>query len=135
MQLVLIEPLWNWNCGRRLTTTTSNKVLIEPLWNWNRFCKYFCPFCSLVLIEPLWNWNSLREKNYNSIVSINRTFMELKQVNGYLRGHHKVVLIEPLWNWNYLIFAFCRYIISINRTFMELKPPTCDDVSTATYGY
>ena len=35
----------------------------------------------LVLIEPLWNWNTEAENMAAPVAGLNRTFMELKQVN------------------------------------------------------
>ena len=100
MMLVLIVPLWNWNC----------RVLYVHL---KSFCCSNCTFMELkwcilimlklkvrVLIVPLWNWNWLR------------LIMLLKQV---------CVLIVPLWNWNKLACTIIEVLISSNCTFMELK--------------
>ena len=56
-ELVLIEPLWNWNSVTEYKALRKSLVLIEPLWNWNRTKINFDARCKKVLIEPLWNWN------------------------------------------------------------------------------
>ena len=88
-------------------------------------------------------------------LSINRTFMELKQIrlvvsiwrekvlieplwNWNTRAitpivNNRGVLIEPLWNWNCDEGAKGRGRTGINRTFMELKHakkhyPWCDAI-------
>ena len=37
--------------------------------------------------------------------SLNRTFMELKQMEKIMEIDDYDVLIEPLWNWNFDIFS------------------------------
>ena len=96
-----------------------------------------------VLIAPLWNWNQQMQKLVESILSSNRTFMELKyarskdgrnetlcsnrtfmelkSAKARLAQQRKSVLIAPLWNWNLLRLPFRTPCARSNRTFMELK--------------
>ena len=53
--------------------------------------------------------------------SINRTFMELKQLKVWHKTMADNVLIEPLWNWNICRVNNTMLNAGINRTFMELK--------------
>ena len=93
-----------------------------------------------VLIEPLWNWNRHDPRNTGQRrASLNRTFVELKQVKlrAHQGRHHSLnrtfvelklwgsihgarimqpVLIEPLWNWN---FVRRRYHAPRNKVLIE----------------
>ena len=111
-----------------------------------------------VSIEPLWNWNYAYPGNLNTVVCINRTFMELKllfaffwasaswyqsnlygietTVGNLATAANIVVSIEPLWNWNFRsISPQCSFSRSINRTFMELKRRNRNDWRTGRASY
>ena len=100
-RLLLIEPLWNWNCPMPLWCPSARLLLIEPLWNWNRSPLQHLTAVALLLIEPLWNWNA--------------------EGTMFVRVGGKL-LIEPLWNWNVPCFDIqYHWWQPFNRTTMELK--------------
>ena len=78
-------------------------------------------FGSFVLIVPLWNWNSCGEGHMSRVLGSNRTFMELKWLQGIGRAQRLAVLIVPLWNWNCYGGQDTAVHRCSNRTFMELK--------------
>ena len=57
----------------------------------------------------------------NTLISFNRTFMELKLVKGIICNTLANVLIVPLWNLNNIRLQAYKKRKSFNRTFMELK--------------
>ena len=82
--VVLIVPLWNWNCSR-------GRCKCCPLCSSNRtFMELKClprqaipTSAQRVLIVPLWNWNSRPPTASSRRTCSNRTFMELKFVIKY----------------------------------------------------
>ena len=54
-------------------------------------------------------------------LSLNRTFVELKQNGSVDAFSWHTVLIEPLWNWNRVRSWAWRWMACLNRTFVELK--------------
>ena len=55
------------------------------------------------------------------LLSLNRTFMELKLLTREALDERHGVLIEPLWNWNSYPTPTAHLPQGLNRTFMELK--------------
>ena len=100
--ILLIEPVWNWNESYRFSTFRNEKLLIEPVWNWNAFYhKQQSLGHPSLLIEPVWNWNQQPSQDYRShSQAFNRTSMELKHMRS---------------NYNQ------RITLAFNRTSMELK--------------
>ena len=121
--LVLIAPLWNWNCistpEQDGNAACSNRTFMEL-----KFDKIAVAhlLTGAVLIAPLWNWNTTLHSTYWKIRSSNRTFMELKWRCAHVWNRQHQVLIVPLWNWNEGDHQAHRYQHQgSNRTFMELK--------------
>ena len=122
---------WIWWCINRTfmelkprirkAQTPSKPVSIEPLWNWNHLHARRQQEGSHVSIEPLWNWNIIFLLLLKNLISINRTFMELKQLSIKSNTATNFVSIEPLWNWNVRGVLLQVRATGINRTFMELK--------------
>ena len=123
--MVLIVPLWNWNCSSLvscLPLPCFNRTFMELKLRHERPPR----FSPSVLIVPLWNWNhrSLRLNNKKP-ESFNRTFMELKYTRIGIAAIPTRVLIVPLWNWNAVSCSLLSFNYSFNRTFMELKLKVC----------
>ena len=104
------------------TLNLRSQVLIVPLWNWNsvQILQVILEFrFNRTFMELKWLQGPLSMLRRDSF---NRTFMELKCSNLMRLARRLTVLIVPLWNWNNNLAL--RYNLDeacFNRTFMELK--------------
>ena len=143
---VSIVPLWNWNTAIRLLSCRGQLAYqsylygieiavapahetgtalyqsylygIEIFYSFNHLLKFI-----LVSIVPLWNWNFSNVIALLGMISINRTFMELKSKEIYEKEGISPQYQSYLYGIEIPPYVFCRVEASlrINRTFMELK--------------
>ena len=124
IQLLLIEPMWNWNFTESRVIFNNELLLIEPMWNWNLTESQAWCCATWLLIEPMWNWNKVVSPlTAESGVTFNRTNVELKSEYGSICPVSKLhpfnrTNVELKWEVRTALDCARR---SFNRTNVELK--------------
>ncbi len=118
LELVIIEPYWNWNAGLQALVAWG-----VCRYNWTLlelksviFVSMYYAFFS-VIIEPYWNWNNILKHEGNTAYwRYNWTLLELKWGGEKSSPWIAEVIIEPYWNWNFVTAG------STNRKLVIIEP-------------
>ena len=121
VDLVIIEPYWNWNSLIYTPGRVWKRVIIEPYWNWNDRTPSSLIIFAVVIIEPYWNWNKCYRYSSISSVGYNWTLLELKFKRLSRMPVATPVIIEPYWNWNVAYTVPFTNKTGYNWTLVELK--------------